>query len=95
MNVNQKLSILFYLRKSKTSSDGKSPVYARVTIDGLKDEVSTGCKVHSKSWDNEAKTVSSTDRNCKTINKKIAQLKVDMERHFDLMQAKHQVATPA
>lgn len=95
MNVKQKLSILFYLRKYKAGNDGKSPLYARVTIDGIKDEISTGCRITSKNWDNGTKTVISRDTDAKKINKKIAQLKVDLERHFDLMQAKHQVATPA
>ena len=67
MNVKQKLSILFYLRKYKVGNDGKSPLYARVTIDGLKDEISTGCRITSKNWDNGTKTVISRDIDAKKI----------------------------
>lgn len=95
MNVKQKLSILFYLKRNKQDREGKSPLYARITVDGLKEETSTGCKVSGKNWDNETKSVLSRDPEAKKINNKIAQLKVDLERHFDLMRAKHQVATPA
>src|SRR5688500_12786944 len=95
MNVKQNLSVLFYLKRKKKSKDGKSPIYVRVTIDGLQDEISTGCKVYDKDWDNVTKAVTSKDGEAKKINKKLAQLKVDVERHYDLMQAKHEVATPA
>ncbi|MBC7830079.1 MAG: hypothetical protein H7122_20205 [Chitinophagaceae bacterium] len=71
MNVKQKLSILFYLKRNKINRDGKSPLYARVTIDGLKEEISTGCKVCGKNWDNDAKTVLSSDPEFKKINKKL------------------------
>ena len=45
MNVKQNLSILFYLKRKKEGRDGRSPIYARVTIDGLQEEISTGQKV--------------------------------------------------
>jgi hypothetical protein len=40
MKSNQKLSILFWLFKAKATKDGKAPIYVRVTIDGLEDEIS-------------------------------------------------------
>jgi hypothetical protein len=44
MNVKQNLSILFYLRRVKIDADGKIPVYVRLTIDGLKVNMSLGLK---------------------------------------------------
>ena len=44
MNVKQKLSILFFLKRKKITKDGKVPIYIRITIDGLEDELSLGCK---------------------------------------------------
>ena len=93
MNVKQKLSILFYLKRQKIDHDGKIPFYVRLTIDGLKVAMSAGFKVLSENWDSKTKTVKSADRRHKTLNKKIGQVKADLERHFDLMQAKHEVAT--
>ncbi len=94
MNVKQKFSILFYLKRKKASKDGKIPIYVRITIDGLKDEFSLGCKVLSDHWENKTKTVLARDPDFKAINKEIGQVKVDIERHFDLCQAKNELATP-
>jgi integrase len=94
MSVRQRLSILFYLKGSKKSSDGKIPIYVRVTIDGLKDVISTGCKVLPEHWHTKTKQVLPADKSSKQINKKLGQIKADLERKFDLMQAKHTVATP-
>ncbi len=93
--VSQKLSILFYLKRKKITSDGKIPLYVRVTIDGLKDEFSSGYKICAADWDNETKRVLPTDPNCKQLNKKLNQLKTDLERHFDLLQVKNGLALPA
>ncbi len=94
MNVKQRFSILYFLKNNKSRSDGKSPIYARITIDGLKEEISTGCKANLKHWDKNSKTVTAGDPDFRKVNKKLLQLRVDLERHFDLMQAKHEVATP-
>lgn len=42
MNFKQKLSILFYLKGCKKSSDGKVPIYIRITIDGMAEDLSLG-----------------------------------------------------
>jgi site-specific recombinase XerD len=55
MKNNQKLTILFWLRKGKTTKDGKAQLYARVTIDGKDDDISLGKKVHPDDWDVEPK----------------------------------------
>lgn len=94
MHVKQKFSILFYLKRKKINKEGTIPVYVRVTIDGLKDEIAMGFNVLSDDWSNDTKMVRSADSRYKVLNKKIGQTKADLERHFDLMQAKHEVATP-
>ena len=95
MNFKQKLSILFYLKGCKKSIDGKVPIYIRITIDGLAEDMSLGCKVLETDWDCENKIVRPTDRLYKVLNKKIGQAKADIERHFDLMAAKNGIVTPA
>ncbi|WPQ62026.1 Arm DNA-binding domain-containing protein [Chitinophaga sancti] len=93
MNFKQKLSILFYLVRSKRSKDGKIPIYVRITIDGLDDYFSSGCKVLDEDWDGEKKQVLPTDKSYKQTNKTLGQIKTDLERHFDLLQAKDGFAT--
>lgn len=96
MIVKQKLSILFYHKKKKTrKADGKAPIYVRLTIDGLDDEISTGVYVHPDHWDNAEKLVMAGDNDHKKHNKTLRQMETDLERHYDLVQAKEEVATPA
>jgi hypothetical protein len=95
MYIRQQLSILFYVKRKKMTLDGKAPIYVRVTIDGLQEETSLGFKVSSDDWDIERKEVRETDPGSKLFNKKIGQTKTDLERHFDLIKAQHELATPA
>jgi site-specific recombinase XerD len=94
MHVKQHLSILFYLKRRRATKDGMIPIYVRVTIDGLEGEISLGCKVLAEQWDNTNKTLQSRNLATSNINKKITQTKTDLERHFDLIQAKQMIATP-
>jgi len=94
MQLRQKLSILFYLKRRKANKSGMAPIYVRVTIDGLEAEISMGCKILPCEWDNASKKLISDDPYAKMINKKLGQTKTDIERHFDLVQSKQMIATP-
>lgn len=78
----------------KATKDGKIPIYVRVTIDGYRDEFSTGCKVFRNFWDNDHKQVLTSAPEHRQINKKLLKTEVDLQRHFDLIQAKKGIATP-
>ena len=39
--MNAKLSILFYAKRAKTTTDSLVPIYIRVTVDGERIELST------------------------------------------------------
>lgn len=58
----QDLSILFWIKRSiaRKAKDGKAPISARVTIDGLRTEISLSRKVLPEEWDEENKIVIST-----------------------------------
>lgn len=93
MNVQQKFSLLVYPKWNK-STNGEAPVYVRITIDGLRDEIGLGFKVASRDWDADAKRVLSCHPKYIAFNKKIDKALVDLGRHFDLVQAKFEAATP-
>jgi integrase len=96
MYIHQSHSILFYIRQNKKTSDGKVPLYARISIDGLKKErVVKGVKLLPEHWDSENKVVLTEEPKAKAFNKKIAQMATDLQRHIELVQVKHEVATPA
>ena len=96
MYTQQSHSILFYIRQAKKTKDGKVPLYVRITIDGLKnDRVVRGVKILPDHWDRDNKVVKAEAPNAKEFNKKIARMQTDLQRHFDRVQAKSGVVTPA
>ncbi|HKG05230.1 MAG TPA: site-specific integrase [Pedobacter sp.] len=56
MNEKNTLTINFYLKKTRVNKDGKSPVVARITLNGKRLEISTGKSVEDSRW-NTAKGV--------------------------------------
>src|SRR3546814_12332412 len=54
MKVNEKLSILLVLEKTKTSKDGKAPITFRLTVDCKRVELSLGMKINSQKWNQSA-----------------------------------------
>lgn len=73
----------------------KYPVYVRITVDGLAEELSLTMQVLPTQWDEMAKQVTPGHPQWKAYNKKIHNARTDIERHFDLMQIKHGLATAA
>ncbi len=57
MKINEHLSILFFLSKKKASKDGKAPIWARITVDGGRNEFSLGRKILPEYWDRERENV--------------------------------------
>jgi len=94
MTTKQNLSILIFLKRNKIDSKGKIPIYFRVTIDGLREQMSSGYKILDQDWDPDTKQAHTTEPFHKEINKKLRQIETDLERHFDLIQAKEGLATP-
>jgi hypothetical protein len=96
MYVDQKNSITFFPRRQRVSSKtGKAPLIVRINIDGLKkDKVVKGVRINPDHWDEENKIVKADAPDAKTLNKKIAKELTDLQRHFDLVQANQDIATP-
>jgi site-specific recombinase XerD len=96
MYVDQKNSITFFPRRQRVSTKtGKAPLIVRINIDGLKkDKVVKGVRINPDHWDEENKIVKADAPDAKTLNKKIAKELTELQRHFDLVQANQDIATP-
>ena len=85
--------ILFYRKTKKKTRNGLVPIYVRVTIDALSSEMSTGLKLDPGHWDESAKCALEETPDDKSINKRLRQIQTDLERTFDLIQSRQEVAT--
>ncbi|HEX5553181.1 MAG TPA: Arm DNA-binding domain-containing protein [Chitinophagaceae bacterium] len=93
MKSNQKLTLLFWHRKSKADSAGFAPIICRISIDANEEELSIGKKIHLNHWDTESK-MAKGGVVAKKVNQRIAQVTADLERHFTILQLEHEFITP-
>lgn len=47
---NNTFGVIFYLRKYKTTTDGKAPIYARITVNGSRVDVSVKRTIEPENW---------------------------------------------
>jgi len=50
MNMQNTFGVVFYLRKYKTTSNGKTPIYARITVNGKRSDISTKRTIEENNW---------------------------------------------
>lgn len=79
--MKTKISILFYAKRAKITTDGLLPVYLRVTIEGKRIEVTTKRYVESTKWCAKAGRLKGGSEDIRTINKYLDQLKNDVYNH--------------
>lgn len=93
MKSNQKLTLLFWHRKSKADNNDCAPIICRISVDGEGEEMYIERKVHLSKWDAENKKAVGGPEEKKT-NQKIVQLTADLERHFTILQLEYECITP-
>lgn len=47
---NNTFGVIFYLRKYKATNDGKAPIYARITVNGHRTDVSVKRSIDPANW---------------------------------------------
>lgn len=66
--MNKTFGLLFYVKRAKIDSNGKAPIYVRITIDGIRSELSIKRSVEIDRWSTEAGKVKGTTEEVKSIN---------------------------
>lgn len=66
--MNTKLSILFYIKRAKTTSQGKFPIYLRVTVDSKRTEFSIKRFVEPEKWSSEQNKIKGNSEESRTLN---------------------------
>ena len=73
--MKTKVSILFYAKKAKAAANGLVPIYARITINGKRIELSTNRFVEISKWSTEAGKMKGTSEDARSINNHLDLLK--------------------
>ena len=73
--MNITVSILFYIKRSKTNNEGVCPIYTRVTIQAKRFEFSTSKYINPDRWSGDVSKVKGSNEEARTINSHLDYLK--------------------
>jgi site-specific recombinase XerD len=88
------MHLSFQLKKSKADETGKAPIYARITIDGLRTEFSIKRNVDSEKWLSNAGVVKGTTEESKSINSYLAIVRLKINEHHRLLMETNKPISP-
>lgn len=66
--MKNRISILFYSKSAKASKNGLLPIYLRITVDGVRIEISTSRFVEKSKWSIEGGKMKGNSEEARTIN---------------------------
>jgi len=80
--MNKTFGLLFYLKKSKINSSGLVPIYLRITIDGIRTDISSKRFIDSNKWNSKAQKVTGAG----TINTALKSLEIKVYKsHMEMI----------
>jgi Site-specific recombinase XerD len=85
MKTTQTFSILIWANKAKATNDGL-PLFARITIDGKRAEISLKRKVNPAKWNPNKSCWEDTSEEARATNKYITHVKAELLKLYDQMQ---------
>jgi len=85
MRTQQTFSVLIWANKSKKNNDGL-PLYARITVDGRRAEISLKKSVPESSWDPKTSKCSGNSEEIRVINNHIRQAESELFKIYSELQ---------
>jgi len=82
------LSILFYLKKSKEDKKGFVPIYLRITVNGLRTELSANRKIELLKWDGNSQRAKGRSDEAKTLNDHMDHMENILKHDFNSLNEK-------
>lgn len=85
MRTTNSFGILFCVR-TQFQSEGFAPLVVRITVDGIRKEISLKKRVPVAKWNGSKETVSGTDHETKSLNNYIAEVRTELHNCYRQMQ---------
>jgi hypothetical protein len=85
-HLSQSFSPLFWLKKNRLKNN-QAPIFARITINGKRVEISTQKSVALDKWNASAGHAKGNTEEVRTLNNYLNLLRGDLEKHHQLMLA--------
>lgn len=93
MKIANEFSILFFLNKTKSSVNGKAPIYCRITIHQKRAQFSTGKNTLTDKWDPKAGIISGSSLEIKNINTELQEIKSDLRKTYNRLISINEIVT--
>lgn len=82
-----RVTVNLLLKKSKSNEGGKTPVYARITLNGRRAEISTRVFIDPTHWDNNRQLLSGKSEKIRVLNNRLDKFISDVNDHFNQLVA--------
>lgn len=76
--MKAKINVLFYLRRSKVNTQGKMPIFQRITIDGKRFDTSTGHYIEESKWSADFAKIKGNSEEARSINNQLYLLRASV-----------------
>ncbi len=83
--MEHRMSVLFWLYKSKMNKKGLAPIFMRITLNGEKTEVSTGIYVAASAWNVDKGVIKGNDAVTAEKNKSIELFKSKLTKVYNAL----------
>lgn len=93
MNTKNTLSVLIWANSSKKDKNGLIPLYARLTVNSIRSEISLNKKISANMWCKESSGLKGRDAESKSFNNHLSKVKSDINTHFLTLCAKNNTVT--
>lgn len=74
--MNKRMGLFFFLKKSKVNAVGFVPIYLRITIEGLRTDISSKRWIDPAKWNNQRQKVIGSSEEVRSINSCLKALEV-------------------
>lgn len=79
------MRLLFWLYKSRINKSGEVPVFVRITIDGIREQFSTGVFITPKNWNSTKQRCKGRTATSNAINTSLNQIESDIRQVYNEM----------
>ena len=91
--MNQSLSILFWIQRSKLNKRGKCPIYIRITVDGARAGIASSKWIEPERWNPNSGRVRGNSEEAKTINEYLRKSRAKITDQFDKLREQEKLVT--
>jgi len=93
LRMNNAMNLSFQLKTAKKDENGQAPIYARITINGVRTEFSIKRFIDPSKWVNKAGIVRGTNEDARSINAQIVTVRTKLFQHYNQIIEAGKVAT--